>query len=306
MKTFRLSTPTVAVVVVMLAFASVAHAQATRTWVSGVGDDVNPCSRTAPCKTFAGAISKTAAGGEINALDDGGFGAVTITKAITIDGGGHIAGVLAAGTNGIIVNAGTADVVTLRNLDINGAGTGLNGIRIIAAKAVHIERCHIYKFRGGTTGRAISDERSASQTAGPSLFVHDTFIRDNLAGIAVVGTSPSIIRAFIRNCRIQNNSGSGIVGSNSANLVVENSNISENAGDGVKVDSSAFGVVLGCTLIRNSGTAILNSGGSSIFMGDNSIFNNTTGFSGTVVTFGNNNVRNNAGGNLLPVTVGQQ
>ena len=67
---------------------SVANAQATRTWISGVGDDANPCSRTAPCKTFAGAISKTAAGGEIDVLDPGGFGAVTITKAITLDGGG--------------------------------------------------------------------------------------------------------------------------------------------------------------------------------------------------------------------------
>src|SRR5438477_8904970 len=85
-----------------------AHAQATRTWVSGVGDHANPCSRTAPCKTFAGAISKTAAGGEIDALDPGGFGAVTITKAIKIDGGGSLAGVLVSGTNGIIVNAGAS------------------------------------------------------------------------------------------------------------------------------------------------------------------------------------------------------
>jgi hypothetical protein len=66
-----------------------AQAQATRTWVSGVGDDANPCSRTAPCKTFAGAISKTAPCGEISVLDPGGFGAVTITKSITINGTGH-------------------------------------------------------------------------------------------------------------------------------------------------------------------------------------------------------------------------
>ena len=99
----------------------VAQAQATRTWVSGVGDDANPCSRTAPCKTFAGAISKTAAGGEIDALDPGGFGGLTITKAITIDGGGgQVASVLVSGTNGINVDAGPTDVVTLRNLRING------------------------------------------------------------------------------------------------------------------------------------------------------------------------------------------
>src|SRR6202042_1798865 len=116
-----------ALFVVGLAIAP-AHAQATRTWISGVGDDANPCSRTAPCKTFAGAISKTAAGGEIDALDPGGFGALTITKAITLDGGGgQVASVLVAGTNGINVVAGTNDVVTLRNLRINGIGVGLNG-----------------------------------------------------------------------------------------------------------------------------------------------------------------------------------
>src|SRR5437667_8106981 len=91
-----------AVCVPMLATAP-AHAQATRTWVSGVGDDVNPCSRTAPCKTFAGAISKTAAFGEINCLDPGGFGAVTITKSIMIDCTGTLGSVLSSGVKGISV-----------------------------------------------------------------------------------------------------------------------------------------------------------------------------------------------------------
>src|SRR5277367_3948938 len=130
---------------------SASHAQATRTWVSGLGDDVNPCSRTAPCKTFAGAISKTAAGGEISVLDPGGFGAVTITKAITIDGGGgQVASVLVSGTNGIVVSAGAGHTVTLRNLRINGlAGTptgGLNGVQFLSGAALHIENCFIFGF----------------------------------------------------------------------------------------------------------------------------------------------------------------
>src|SRR6516225_11101864 len=117
--------------------SSGAQAQATRTWVSGVGDDANPCSRTAPCKTFAGAISKTAPGGEIDALDPGGFGALTITKAITIDGGGgQVASVLVSGTNGIAVAAGPTDVVTLRNLRINGVGSGLDGIKFLSGAAL--------------------------------------------------------------------------------------------------------------------------------------------------------------------------
>src|SRR6202521_4172668 len=110
-------------------FVSLANAQASRTWVSGVGDDVNPCSRTAPCKTFAGAISKTAAGGEINCLDPGGFGAVTITKSITISCEAGTAGVLVSFTNGITISAAGGDNVVLRGLDIEGIGTGLTGVK---------------------------------------------------------------------------------------------------------------------------------------------------------------------------------
>src|SRR3954470_399293 len=118
---------------VVLASASAARAQATRTWVSGTGNDADPCSRTAPCKTFAGAISKTLAGGEIDTLDPGGFGAVTITKSITIDGaGGGLSSGPATGANGIIVNNPPTPPITvvLRNLQVNGEGTtlGINGI----------------------------------------------------------------------------------------------------------------------------------------------------------------------------------
>src|ERR1700690_2783417 len=138
-----------AVVAAMCACAKTGHAQATRTFVSGVGDDANPCSRTAPCKTFAGAISKTAAFGEINVLDPGGFGSVTITKSITIDGsGGSIAGVLVAGTNGITVNAGATDTVILRNLDIDGTAVSgaLQGLEFLAGKQLIIDHCNIYGF----------------------------------------------------------------------------------------------------------------------------------------------------------------
>src|SRR5436309_2391599 len=110
----------------LLLGASSAFAQATRTWVSGVGDDANPCSRTAPCKTFAGAISKTAVGGTIDVLDPGGFGGVTITKPITLEAVGAVASVLVSGTNGIIINTpGATDTVVLRGLTVEGLGTGL-------------------------------------------------------------------------------------------------------------------------------------------------------------------------------------
>src|SRR4051812_11174556 len=152
MNKFRFTLKLTAIAIFTLAFASLAQAQATRTWVSGVGDDVNPCSRTAPCKTFAGAISKTAAGGEIDCLDPGGFGAVTATKSITIDGtnGAGFGSILASGTNGVNVNdSATATpgtiVVTLRRLSINGAGSvlGVNGINISSGLKVNVHECVI-------------------------------------------------------------------------------------------------------------------------------------------------------------------
>src|SRR5437868_12985505 len=132
--------------VATLMLSSLASGQATRTWVSGVGDDVNPCSRTAPCKTFAGAISKTAASGEINCLDPGGFGAVTITKAITLDCDGTFGSVLVSGTNAIVVAAGSSDAVVLRNIFIDGVGTGINGVRFTSGQALTLERVTIFGF----------------------------------------------------------------------------------------------------------------------------------------------------------------
>src|SRR5215472_4474313 len=129
--------------IIALAFASVASAQ--RTWVSGVGDDANPCSRTAPCKTFAGAISKTPTGGEIDVLDPGGFGAVTITKSISIEAC-CIAGVLVSGTNGIVVSAPAGSFVVLRGLTFDGLGTGLAGVKFNTGGSLYVENCFINDF----------------------------------------------------------------------------------------------------------------------------------------------------------------
>src|SRR5436305_10403403 len=179
MKT-RLSIHVLLAFLVLLIVSVAAQAQATRTWVSGVGDDANPCSRTAPCKTFAGAISKTAAGGEINVLDPGGFGAVTITKSITISSEGFEAGVRVSGINAIIINALSTDVVVLRGLDIEGLGTGLDGIKGLGGlAALHVEKCTINAFRG-SNGSGIE---IAPTTAGTTkVFIKDTIVRNNGQG----------------------------------------------------------------------------------------------------------------------------
>lgn len=189
-------------IAITLLVTSLIQAQATRTWVSGVGDDVNPCTRTAPCKTFAGAISKTATGGEINALDSGGFGAVTITKSITIDGTEGLSGILASGTTGIIINitapSDTAKSVRIRGLTINGAGTGTHGIRVIAADKVSIEDCVIDGFT--TNGVTVQ--------AG-TVFVGNTVIRNNAA--SGVNVAPAGAQAALSDSKVIFN-GTGLSG----------------------------------------------------------------------------------------------
>ena len=304
MNKFRFTIKVLVIATFVLAFASLAQAQATRTWVSGVGDDANPCSRTAPCKTFAGAISKTATGGEINVLDPGGFGGVTITKSITISSEGFEAGVLVSGTNAIIINGASTSVVILRGLDIQGLGTGLNGIRILAAQAVIVENCTISSFRG-TGGRGISDERTQTSPL-PNLFVSDCFIRDNTIGIGFVGASGGPIIATIDNTRIQDNTSNGLQATNSAVVNVRLCNVARNLGDGILAQSSSQMNVVSTLSASNSGVGANNNGAAHFSLADVSIMNNGTGVSGTMTSFGNNNVRDNGGGNTILNPVGQQ
>jgi hypothetical protein len=184
--------PALSILACFLLGTSAASAQATRTWVSGVGDDANPCSRTAPCKTFAGAISKTADGGEIDVIDSGAYGAVTITKDITISGEAHMAGVLAAGTNGITVS-GAGIVVTLRHLNINGAGKtaspGGTGIRLLNGAALIVDDCVVSSFQTGIRVDA------------GQAFVKDSLITTNsvVGGTAVAGTLTFENTTFVDN-----------------------------------------------------------------------------------------------------------
>jgi hypothetical protein len=213
-----------------LAMIATAQAQATRTWVSGVGDDANPRSRTAPCKTFAGAISKTAAGGEISVLDPGGFGAVTITKSITI-GGPIEASILATGTNGIIINAAATDDIYLRNLNIEGAGTGINGVRVLQARNVTLQDMNIRNFT--TTG---IDVASATDVR---TYVTDVSVHDARIGLSVKTTAAVSSTAF-----------------------VDQSRFAQNSTTGIKVDGSNAVVLLSDSVLTNptSDTNIVNGG----------------------------------------------
>jgi hypothetical protein len=231
----------------LLLYAAPAEAQATRTWVSGVGDDANPCSRTAPCKTFAGAISKTAAGGEISVLDPGGFGAVTITKSISIVAEGGEGGVLAAGTNGIIVNVGPNDVVSLSGLIIEGVSTGLNGIRFLGSGALHVRNCLIRGFRGGT-GLGVDIQA----TGHSRIFITDTTLAANLGGIRVKPNTAEKVIAFLDRVQIDGHSGTGVAADGSTAWIRMNASTVTNNGIGLSALNSGNIVSFGNNAINGN------------------------------------------------------
>jgi hypothetical protein len=212
--------------------ASLAHSQASRTWVSGVGDDANPCSRTAPCKTFAGAISKTAAKGEISVLDPGGFGAVTITKSITLNGDGNLGSILASGSNGITINAGSTDVVILRSLSLNGVSLGLDGVRFIAGALLVVENCSIYGF----TQSGIN----VDLTTGGNLAMKNVSITGGAIGVRVSGSSGSV-NASLSDVSIKG-SGNGI-DALFGTTEVRDSIISQSSGTGVFAEAGTVTVM---------------------------------------------------------------
>jgi hypothetical protein len=275
-------------------FPALAHAQATRTWVSGVGDDANPCSRTAPCKTFAGAISKTAPAGEIDTLDPGGYGAVTITKSITIDGVSGLAGVLVSGTNALVINAASSDVVTLRNLDINGVGSGLAGVYILSAKDVRIENCKIYGF----SGRGIDDHRTSGLLA-----VSNTTIHNNGQTAIVAMGSGSTLNVVVDRVDMHGNGNSGLAITGGARAIVTHSSASSNASVGFYADTSSMLSLEDSVAFANN-TGVMSITGSTVILSNTTVTNNSTGlyigFGSAIASYGSNRIVGNTGGNGPP------
>ena len=313
MNKMKITTAFGGVLLSVLICASAAQAQATRTWVSGVGDDANPCSRTAPCKTFAGAISKTAAGGEINTLDPGGFGTVTITKAITIanDGAGT-AGLLSSGTNGVNVNAGATDKVVLRGLTINGANTGINGIvfntgasldiqnvvisnvtnygilvQPTAAGKLHVSNTTVENSGAGTTGGGMLLRPTGSGSVSASL--DNVSLVGNVLGLraenSVAGTG--LVAVSVVNSEAGNNTYSGFVVAQTAGSGAVQFNIdrSRSVNNAIGLNLSGPGAV-----IRVSNSMITGNG-----IGVNTATTN-------VVSYGNNHVEDNTSpGFTMPI-----
>jgi hypothetical protein len=263
MNKFRVAIQTSVFVILVLATCTLVQAQATRTWVSGVGDDVNPCSRTAPCKTFAGAISKTATNGEINCLDPAGYGAVTVTKSITIDCEDTQGSILSAGTTGVIINMAAGDAkkaFRLRGVSINGAGTGTFGIRVL--------------------------------TNLTTLTLQEVVIDGVVQHGISIETSAGNMKALIDHTTIRNNSGhainSFIIGSATMNMAITNSTLSFNGQNGLNLADTNV-VAISDSVINGNATGILASN-AKVFVSRCTIFNNMTGVSasnsGNVRLFG--------------------
>jgi hypothetical protein len=285
------------VITFILTLSSAAHGQATRTWVSGVGDDFNPCSRTAPCKTFAGAISRTAKDGEISVLDPGGYGTVTITKSIYINGthGAGYGSILASLTTGVNINITDAgDVrkaVRLRALDINGASTGVNGINIVAANDVWIEDSVIDGFTGDGISNGMGIRVNVAATC--NLFVSDTMIHKTVTGIRVNATAGFAV-ANIRNSNIEGN-GTGVNASTNSFVTVADSRISDNTTNGLIASVSGAQLTVRECVVSNNATGINAAAGSVVRAISNSILYNTTGFAGTTAVIQTDGQNRNAG-----------
>ncbi len=273
--------------VFVFVFVSIAQAQATRTWVSGVGDDVNPCSRTAPCKTFAGAISKTATNGEISCLDPGGFGAVTITKSITIDCEDTQGSILGAGTNGVIVNGASIDV-RLRGISIHGAATGINCIRVLGSGTVKLALDQV--VCAGFSQHGVSIETS---TGTSNVVVWNSSFRNNVGnGINTFVTGAGSTTVSVDGSLFAFN-GIGVNFGAAAKGSVRDSIISNN-GTGLRADGATSILSASGNQVTHNTTGVLAANGAALRIGGNLISVNGTGLSGaSILSWGGNFVDGN-------------
>jgi len=289
MRKFAMAVSTLAATFALFLPTAPAQAQATRTWVSGVGDDANPCSRTAPCKTFAGAISKTAPGGEIDCLDPGGFGAVTITKAITLDCTGTFGSILVSGTNGINVQAGGPDVVILRGIRFDGINSGLNAVNFLSGKLLVVDRCDIFGF----TQNGVNVNLTATGTA----VVRNTTIT-NLTGASSAGVFAKTTVGFaIVQVTDTKFAGMpiGVQADQNGFVTVKDSNFHQLPSFGAQATNAGFLNVVN-SLFSNNGTGINAQPGTTVRATNNRLFDNGNAIGGTYTTGGDNKIAGPNGG----------
>jgi hypothetical protein len=296
---------------VSAAFTSSGDPLASQSWVSATsGSDSNPCTRAAPCLTFAGAIAQTPAGGEISCLDPGNFGAATITKALTINCEETLGSGLVSGTNGIVVQAGTGDVVTLKGLEFEGLNAGLNAVRFLSGKELHMHKFQIRDFTnsgidiepsnstrvfladgyisdcgvGGSGFAAILVKPNSGANA--SISINRVLMEDNLNGVFADGSGGGgIVHVQVKDSVVSGSSNNGISISStgpSFTADVVNSIIRYNTSTGAAVTGAAASLKLGGNTITDNATGVASSGGTLQSFKNNQITDNST--DGTPIT----------------------
>jgi hypothetical protein len=304
------------VVILMLTFTSLAHATSLQTWVSGTGMNSGACDRLNPCATFQFALMQTTAGGEIDVVDAGSYGAVTINEAVTIDGtqGGGFASIIFGGLAGITINAGATDVVTLRNLSINGEnGAGNTGITIIKAGTVHIENCVIF----GAASDGIADGRSGNLNDVFYIYIKDTITRNGSQGININPGANIFVIASLTNVRAQDNANSGVRITSGVYASLDHCILSGNRFDGLFVfgnpggtegTATAASAHVDNTISTGNGSAtgagFHATDGGFIRLSNSTSYNNTTGLridaGGSILSYGTNRISGNTNGNGPP------
>jgi len=303
--------------------AGAAQATISHTWVSSTGSDTNACTRSAPCATFAGALAKTSAGGEIDVADAGDYGPVTISQAVSIEAVGVLATIQVSSGNAVTVTAGTSDVVVLRGLTLDGQGAASDGVHFSTGGSLYVENCRIHRFNTG-----IDFLPTSSSTAG-KLFVTDTIVRNSGTGPSNGATGCGVyiqagIQGFaivsIDGLRAENNV-CGVKTVDGANVTIRNSVAANNAFAGFSTveNGNIPRVLIENSMTMHNGTfGVLstNLATSQLFppevrLSNVTITDNSTGMGtgggGLIISFGNNkNDGNSGGGNGSPTSTAPQ
>jgi hypothetical protein len=281
----------------------------SQTFVSAtLGSDSSPCTRVSPCLTFAVALAQTSAGGEIDVLDPGDFGPVTVTKAITIYGNavGGAGMITSPGTSGIVVSAGANDVIHLGGLVFDGVNaSGTSGVVFLSGARLHIENCAVLGFT--TSGITFSPGTGSATTT--LLVVQDTTILNNATGLLIRPTGGIAANVALRRLRIDNNTGEGLRldgtgGPGAIKATLADSTASLNVSNGIDAVSgpgNATVDVMRVVATSNGSAGIQanqSSGGTaSVTVGSSVIYANAIGIQATggagLLSYGNNQVTGN-------------
>jgi hypothetical protein len=281
---------------------NLAHAQPpARVFVAAQGLDGNPCTFAAPCRSLQKAHNTVAAGGEIDVLDPAGYGALTITKSISIQGHGF-AGIATASGNAITITAGNSDDISLRGLLIDGVGSGNRGIELNSAGSLDIQDSLIRNFSG--SGLVLTS------TDPSKVFISDTRIARNRAGgISSIGDGS--LSGVIDRVVIANNVGTGLSFAFYSQLkfTVSDSVITDNSGDGVQIAGAGQPgeVMLRNVVVADNSTGVSVTGSNTIIrVTKSTITGNTIGFttlsSGQIASYSDNNLNGN-GVNGAPTSI---